>query len=125
MSHFAQIDENNIVQQVIVIANENCAGGEFPESEPAGQEFIASLGLEGIWKQTSYNSNFRKMYAGIGFSYNLENDVFISPQPYPSWTLNNEDANWQSPVAYPNDGKSYAWNEENQSWEEITPPTPE
>lgn len=69
MAHFAQIDENNMVQQVIVIDNEDCSGGEFPDSEPAGQEFISSLGLDGIWKQTSYNSNFRKHYAGIGYAY--------------------------------------------------------
>ena len=69
MAHFAQV-ENNIVQQVIVVANSDCGGGEFPESEPIGQAFIASLGLDGEWIQTSYHNNFRGTYAGIGYTWN-------------------------------------------------------
>jgi hypothetical protein len=69
MAHFAQVD-NGIVQQVIVIANADCGDKEFPASEPIGQAFIASLGLDGEWKQTSYNSNFRSVYAGIGYTWN-------------------------------------------------------
>lgn len=69
MAHFAQIDENNMVKQVIVISNDDCGGGEFPESEPIGQTFIASLGLTGTWLQTSYNANFRNLYAGIGYTF--------------------------------------------------------
>jgi hypothetical protein len=83
MAHFAQLDSNNIVQQVIVVANEDCGGGEFPASEPAGQAFIASIGLTGTWKQTSYNSNFRGVYAGIGFAYDPEADVFVAPVAEP------------------------------------------
>jgi hypothetical protein len=79
MAHFAQINNGNIVQQVIVIANNDCGGGDFPESEPVGQQFIASLGIDGVWKQTSYNGNFRGKYAGIGDKYNAELDVFESP----------------------------------------------
>lgn len=75
MAHFAQI-ENGIVQQVIVIANEDCGGGEFPESEPIGQAFIASLGFTGTWLQTSYHANFRAAYAGIGMYYNPDTDTF-------------------------------------------------
>lgn len=76
MAHFAQINNENIVTEVIVVSNDDCAGGEFPESEAPGQEFIASLGLEGTWLQTSYHGNFRGMYAGLGYKYDAENDVF-------------------------------------------------
>ena len=78
MAHFARIDVG-IVREVIVINNEDCAGGEFPESEPAGQEFIAAIGLEGEWRQTSYNGNFRGTYAGIGYTYDPDLDQFIAP----------------------------------------------
>lgn len=79
MAHFAQLDNDNIVRQVIVIANEDCGGGDFPASEPAGQAFIASLNLSGVWKQTSYNGNFRGRYAGIGDLYDSELDQFVDP----------------------------------------------
>ena len=69
MAHFAQINSNNKVEQVIVISNDDCGGGDFPESEPIGQEFIASLGLEGLWLQTSYSGSFRNCYAGIGYDW--------------------------------------------------------
>ena len=78
MAHFAKI-QNGLVEQVIVVANSDCGGGTFPASEPVGQAFIASLGLEGEWKQTSYNNNFRDKYAGIGYTYDSVNDVFVAP----------------------------------------------
>ena len=78
MAHFAKI-ENGIVTQVIVVNNEDCGGGEFPESNTIGQEFIASIGLEGHYEQTSYNNNFRGTYAGIGYTFDAENDVFVAP----------------------------------------------
>ena len=78
MAHFAQVS-GDVVTQVIVVSNDDCAGGEFPQSEPVGQEFIASLGLQGQWKQTSYNNNFRGRYAGIGYRYDSQLDEFISP----------------------------------------------
>ena len=81
MAHFAQIDHNKIVAQVIVISNDDCGGGDFPESEPIGQAFIASLGLTGLWLQTSYNGNFRGRYAGIGYTYDAALDEFIAPPP--------------------------------------------
>jgi len=84
MAHFAKI-ENGIVREVIVVGNDNCAGGDFPESEAAGQAFIASLGLSGEWRQTSYNANFRGSYAGIGDTYDAVNDVFVAP------TIANDD----------------------------------
>jgi hypothetical protein len=81
MAHFAQLDSNNVVQQVIVVSNDDCGGGDFPASEAVGQAFIASLGLAGTWKQTSYNNNFRGRYAGQGYTYDPELDVFVEPAP--------------------------------------------
>lgn len=78
MAHFAQI-ENGIVRDVIVIDNANCGGGDFPESEPIGQAFIASIWLTGEWLQTSYNGNFRGSYAGIGYTYDSDLDEFVAP----------------------------------------------
>lgn len=78
MAHFARI-ENNVVSNVIVVANEDCGNLEFPASEAVGQAFIASIGLPGEWKQTSYNGNFRGRYAGIGYTYDAELDEFIAP----------------------------------------------
>jgi len=79
MAHFAQIDENNIVQQIIVVDNKHCCGGNFPQSEICGQNFIKKLGLSGNWKQTSYNNNFRSKYASVGSIYDEQNDIFIDP----------------------------------------------
>lgn len=78
MAHFAQI-ENGIVQQVIVVSNDDCGGGNYPESEPIGQAFIASLGLPGEWLQTSYHANFRGYYAGIGYTYDAQLNEFLPP----------------------------------------------
>ncbi len=78
MAHFAKV-ENNIVSQVIVVANSDCGDFDFPESEPVGQAFIASLGIQGEWLQTSYNNNFRGFYAGIGTLYDAELDEFVAP----------------------------------------------
>lgn len=119
MAHFAQIDENNTVTQVIVVSDSDCGGGQYPESDPIGAAFCNRL-LGGNWKQTSYNNNFRKQYAGIGYTFDAERDMFIAPQPYPSWTLDNE-GDWQPPVPYPTDGKMYYWDEDFQSWNDIWP----
>jgi len=118
MAHFAQIDENNIVTQVIVVADSDCGGGDYPESDPIGAAFCNNL-LGGVWKQTSYNKNFRKRYAGIGYTFDDDRDMFIAPQPYPSWTLDDE-GDWKAPVPYPDDDKVYEWDEENQTWVEVT-----
>lgn len=80
MAHFAKITDGT-VGQVIVVANTDCGGGDFPESEPVGQAFIASLGLDGEWLQTSYHGNFRGRYAGIGYIYDAELDEFLVPTP--------------------------------------------
>jgi len=102
MSHFAKIDSNNIVTEVIV------AEQDFINSGAVGDSFL--------WVQTSYNNNFRKNYAGVGFTYDSTRDAFYAPQPYPSWTLNEDTCQWEAPVAYPDDGKSYDWDEEVQNW---------
>jgi hypothetical protein len=120
MAHFAKIDENKIVQQVIVVTNEDCGNLEFPESESIGQTFINSIGLTGTWKQTSYNSNFRKNYAGIDYTYDESRDAFIPNKPYDSWVLNEDTCLWNSPIEYPNDGKLYIWDEEILNWNEET-----
>lgn len=120
MAHFAQINSNNVVTQVIVVSNNDCGGGDYPESDAVGAAFCTNL-LGGTWKQTSYNNNFRKRYAGIGYTFNVELDAFVAPQPYPSWTLNAETADWEAPVARPTEG-NWTWNESTQQWDELTTP---
>ena len=120
MAHFAELDENNIVTQVVVIHNNELLDGE-TESEAKGVEFCSTLFGHSNWMQTSYNNNMRKQFAGIGFTYDSDNDVFISPQPYPSWSL-DDNFDWQAPTPMPEDDKKYSWNEETQSWDEIEAP---
>tara|TARA_R110000737_G_scaffold336699_1_gene356341 strand:+ start:193 stop:510 length:318 start_codon:yes stop_codon:yes gene_type:complete len=105
MSHFAKLN-NNIVTEVIV----------------AEQDYINSgvVGDSFLWVQTSYNGNFRKNFAGIGFTYDKTRDAFIAPKPYPSYVLNETSCLWEAPVAYPNDGNVYEWNETDKQWDEIT-----
>jgi hypothetical protein len=120
MAHFAQLDDNNVVTQVIVVHNNDCLL-DGVEDENTGIAFCQSLfGADTVWTQTSYNGNFRKHYAGIGYTYNAVRDAFIPPQPYQSWTL-DDDANWQPPVAMPTDGGMYTWNESTQTWESASP----
>jgi len=122
MAHFAQLDENNVVIQVIVVANEELLL-DGVENETKGIMFCKSLlGDDTRWVQTSYNATFRKNYAGIGMSYDPIADHFFTPQPYPSWTL-DANAKWQAPVSYPTDKKPYTWNEETLSWTELVLPT--
>jgi hypothetical protein len=126
MAHFAQLDENNVVTQVIVVSNNELLDASGQEREEMGIGFCQRL-FGGNWKQTSYNHNFRKRYAGIGYSYNAELDAFVPPKPYPSWVLNNEDANWDPPVPRPEDygvgegKKMYMWDEDTTSWQELPP----
>ena len=122
MAHFAEVDENNIVTRVIV----------------AEQDFINSgaVGESSNWVQTSYNTRggihytpnsnepddgiaLRKNYAGVGFTYDSDRDAFYTSQPYPSWTLNEDSCQWESPLPYPDDDNDYVWNEENQGWDLI------
>jgi hypothetical protein len=117
MAHFALIDGNSTVAQVIVVNNDTIHNLPFPASEAVGVAFCQSIfGAGTIWKQTSYNGNFRKNYAGIGFKYDDALDAFIPPQLYPSWVLNTETCTWKAPVAMPNDGNPYVWDEPTTSW---------
>ena len=115
MAHFAKINADGVVEQVIVVDNKDCGDLDFPESEAVGAAFINSIGLPGIWKQTSYNANIRKNYAGIGYTYRSDIDAFVPPQPYASWVL-NANAQWEAPTPMPTDGQMYSWDEATTSW---------
>tara|TARA_Y100000004_G_scaffold38654_1_gene41526 strand:+ start:2815 stop:3225 length:411 start_codon:yes stop_codon:yes gene_type:complete len=120
MAHFAQLDDNNVVIQVIVVSNDDCSDGSGTESESIGIAFCQKLlGANTNWKQTSYNGNMRVRYAGIGYSYNASLDAFVPPQPFPSWTLNNTTAAYDPPLTEPTlteeqitAGSYYVWDED-------------
>jgi hypothetical protein len=122
MAHFAKLGIGNIVEKVEVVSN------DIATNEQAGVNFLNNLyNTSDTWFQTSYNTiggvhlldgtPFRKNYAGIGFTYDEDKDAFIPPQPYTSWTLNETTCQWEAPVAYPDDGKRYEWNETNENWQ--------
>jgi hypothetical protein len=116
MAHYAFLDENNVVTEVIVGIDET--------------ELIEDLDTETwygnfrgqVCKRTSYNGNYRKNYAGMGYTYDEERDAFIPPKPYPSWLLDEDTCLWEAPVAYPDDGEIYSWNEEDGSWDAVVIP---
>jgi hypothetical protein len=117
MAYFAQLDDASLVINVIAVNNDTIDNLPFPESEPIGVAFCQSLyGSDTVWKQTSYNSNFRKNYAGFGFTYDSVLDAFIPPKPYPSWLLNTTTCKWNAPVPKPQDGQIYYWDEATLSW---------
>jgi hypothetical protein len=117
MANFVQLNGSYTVIEVNVINNDVIDNLPFPESEPVGAAFLQSLfGSTTVWKQTSYNANFRKNYAGIGYTYDPVLDAFIPPKPYLSWLLNTTICQWQAPIPYPNDGKDYYWDEATLSW---------
>lgn len=120
MAHFAQLNSNSIVQQVIVISNDDLLDSNGVEQESIGIQVCRSIfGPNTNWVQTSYNGNFRKKYAGIGDKFVSEADVFYNPiAPFPSWTLNGN-YDWQPPTPMPTDGKAYDWDESTLSWVEI------
>jgi len=120
MAHFAELDSNNVVLRVIVVGDKDTADVNGNEVESIGVSFCQKL-LGGNWKQTSYNGNKRKNYAGVGYTYDAAIDAFVPPKPYPSWVLNNETAQWVAPVPMPTDGKKYTWDEATQSWVESAP----
>jgi hypothetical protein len=126
MAHFANINSDNIVTQVLVVSDNDA---------PRGHDFLSKdLGLGGTWIQTSYNTRggehsnggtpLRKNYAGIGYTYDSGRDAFIPPKPYASWVLDEGTCLWNAPVAYPTDGKMYRWDEDTTNWIEVTSPTP-
>ena len=114
MAHFAELDENNVVLRVIVVANKDTADADGNEVEAIGVAFCQSLyGANTNWKQTSYHANFRKNYASIGYIYDSTRDAFIAPQPNPACLFNEETCTWNCPID-PN--KNMIWDEELKSW---------
>jgi hypothetical protein len=124
MAHYALLNENNIVIQVITGVDENIIqtdldGTQIGGSSESWEQFYATrpwLNATSC-KRTSYNHNIRKQYAGIGYTYDAVNDVFVAPQPYPSWSLDNN-FDWQAPTPMPTEGRWY-WDEDNLSWTEV------
>lgn len=122
MAHFAKLDSNNLVIEVNVVNNSDIQNLPFPESEAVGVAFLTGWsGGYSNWKQTSYNANFRKNYAGTGYTYRADIDAFVPPQPYASWVLNETTAQWEAPAPMPDDGQMYKWNESTTSWELVDP----
>lgn len=123
MAHFAQLDENNMVINVIVVHNNDCLDENGNESEQKGIDFCKMLlGANTRWVQTSYNSNFRQRYAGIGYKYDASIDAFINPSPYPSWIYNTETHEWDPPTPKPTEfimDYEYKWNEETRTWDSV------
>jgi hypothetical protein len=125
MAHFAKLGVGNIVEQVIVVSN------DIATIEQAGVDFINKLyNTRDVWKQTSYNNNFRKNFAGIGYGYDQQRDAFIAPKPFNSWVLNEDTCKWESPIPYPITNTQnkinefgnpqndlYRWNETNLTWD--------
>lgn len=117
MAHFAQIDKNNTVINVIVVGNSDCLDENGVESEAVGINFCKRLlGADTDWIQTSYNANFRKNYAGIGYKYDKFRDAFIPASPFESWILVEGTCQWTSPIPYPTDGNRYYWDESIVNW---------
>jgi hypothetical protein len=120
MAYFAKLGTGNIVENVISINNAVITDANGVEQEQLGNDFINKLyNTRDVWKQTSYNNNIRKNFAGIGFQYDQTRDAFIPKKPYNSWILNEQTCNWESPISYPTDEQSYKWNEQIQNWELI------
>ena len=128
MASFAKIGLNNKVIEVLSVHNNVLKDAGGIEQEVLGIDFLTKLTGWSIWKQTSYNTGggvhklggtpFRKNHAGIGYNYDASKDAFIPPQPFDSWTLNEDTCIWDPPVAYPDDDKRYEWNEDTQAWDE-------
>ena len=119
MAHFAELDENNNILRVVVIADEDCQNSDGNEDEATGIAFCQSLFEGGTWKQTSYNGNMRANFAGVDGVYDSDNDVFIPPKIYDSWVLNTTTWDWDAPVDYPSTdtiGLLYSWDEEAGNW---------
>ena len=124
MAHFAKLNSSNEVVHVSVVDNWNITDGSGTEQEAIGVAYLESVhGVDPdyTWKQTSYNNNIRKNYAGIGYSYDAGRDAFIPPKPYPSWVLNETTCRWEAPIPMPvEEGKMYHWDEATTSWLENT-----
>ena len=119
MATFAKIGLNNKVIEVLSVHNNELLDSNGVEQEVNGIDFLTKLTGYPVWKQTSYNNNIRKNHAGIGYTYDEDRDAFIPKKPYNSWILNEDTCQWEAPVAYPDDGERYTWNETNLNWEII------
>ena len=129
MASFAKIGLNNKVIEVLSVLNDELKDAEGIEQEVLGIDFLTKLTGWSVWKQTSYNTGggvhklggapFRKNHAGIDYTYDASKDAFIPPKPFASWTLDEDACQWESPVAHPDDGKNYTWNEDTTIWVEI------
>jgi hypothetical protein len=118
MAYFAKLGTGNIVEQVISINNSVITDSNGVEQEQLGVDFINKLyNTRDVWKQTSYNNNIRKNFAGIGYQYDQTRDAFIAPKPFNSWVLNEDTCRWESPIPYPTDGGLYNWNETSKTWD--------
>ena len=120
MAHFAELDNNNVVTRVVVVGNDvETAAGPLGTNDMHvdGETWCVNFFKGGNWKQTSYNNNFRKQYAGKGYTFDAAKNKFISPQPFDSWALDGND-DWQAPVTYPTDteDKHIAWDEAGLKW---------
>ena len=124
MAHFAKLGVGNIIEKVARVSN------DVATTEQAGIDFLNNLyKSRDVWKQTSYNTKggahllggtpFRKNYAGVGYTYDQTRDAFIPPKPFNSWILNDDTCQWEAPVAYPDDGQRYSWNETTTSWDVV------
>jgi hypothetical protein len=125
MAYFAKLGTGNIIEQVISINNSVITDSNGNEQEQLGVDFINKLyNTRDVWKQTSYNNNFRKNYAGIGYSYDQTRDAFIPPKTFNSWILNEDTCLWEAPVAKPTEkleeNQYYSWNESIINWEIVT-----
>ena len=117
MAHFAQLNQDNIVTQVVVVSDVDTCNEEGYEVEEIGQQFLKNMyGDYTRWVKTSYNNKIRKNYAGIGYTYNEELDAFIPPKPFESWVLDENICQYVAPVPMPDPNKFYMWDEENQKW---------
>ena len=115
MAHFAKLGIGNIVLTVEAVSN------DIATTEQEGVDFLNNLyNTRDVWKQTSYNNNIRKNFAGVGYSYDQARDAFIAPKPFASWILNEDTCQWEAPIAYPTDGKDYKWNETNYQADNTT-----
>lgn len=117
MAYFAKIGLNNKVIEVLSVKNEILHDSNGVEQEANGIDFLTKLTGYPVWKQTSYNNNIRKNYAGVGMTYDEDRDAFIPKKPYASWVLNEDTCKWEAPIAKPDDNNIYNWNEENKTWD--------
>jgi hypothetical protein len=117
MAHFAKIGLNSKVIEVVSVNNNELKDADGVEQEAIGIDFLTKLTGWAIWKQTSYNSNIRKNFAGVGMIYDENRDAFIPKKPFNSWVLNEDTCLWESPIDYPNDGLFYKWNDNIINWE--------